>query len=119
MFGGSYSGRVVSRGKTSGFCLKMGGSNPSSPTNCSKRNVKQNSMIIEFNIAKDGKHFFATAERSCRDSNKADEVKKVLQEKFPQSEGYEVTASLSPQRGYGIDLSKDMAWEINSILTKL
>lgn len=76
-------------------------------------------MYIEFNISLNGKHFFATHERSCTDSNKADEVKKVLLEKFPESEGYEVTATLNPQRNYGLDLSKDMAWEVNEVLTSL
>lgn len=76
-------------------------------------------MYIDFNIALNGKHFFATHERSCKNSSDAETLKKVLQEKFPQSEGYLVTASLNPQRSYGIDLSKDMAWEVNSIITKL
>lgn len=76
-------------------------------------------MYIEFNIALNGKHFFSTNERSCTNSNEANEVKKVLSEKFPQSEGYLITATLNPQISYGIDLSKDMAWEVNSIITKL
>lgn len=76
-------------------------------------------MYIEFNISLNGKHFFATHERSCTNSNEAYEFKKVLLEKFPQSEGYKITATLNPQRSYGIDLSKDMSFEVNSILTKL
>ena len=76
-------------------------------------------MNIEFNISLNGKHFFATHKRSCTNSTEADAVKKVLLEKFPQAEGYKVTASLNPERGYSIDLEKDMAWEVNSILTKL
>ncbi len=76
-------------------------------------------MYIEFNVSLNGKHFFATNERSCTDSTQADKVKKILLEKFPESEGYKVSASMNPQRGYGIDLSKDMAWEVNNILTKL
>lgn len=76
-------------------------------------------MDIEFNISLNGRHFFATDERSCTDSSKADEVKKVLLEKFPESEGYNVTATMNPQRGYGIDLSKDTAWEVNRVLTNL
>ncbi len=76
-------------------------------------------MYIEFNISLNGKHLFSTHERSCTNSNEADVVNKVLQERFPESEGYKITAYLNPQRGYGIDLSKDMAWEMNNILTKL
>lgn len=76
-------------------------------------------MYTEFNVSKDGSHFFATHERSCTDSNKAQALKEVLKEKFPESEGYKVTATFYPQRGYSLDLSKDMAWEINSVLTTL
>lgn len=74
-------------------------------------------MYIEFNVSLNGKHFFATAKRSCTDSNKADELKKVLLEKFPESEGYKVTASMNPQRSYNISIEKDMAWEVNNVLT--
>ncbi len=73
-------------------------------------------MYIEFNIALNGKHFFATAERSCTNSGEAETVKKVLQEKFPESEGYEISASANPQRSYGIDLNKPMNDEMNRIL---
>lgn len=76
-------------------------------------------MYIEFNIALNGKHFFATDKRSCTDSTKATELKKVLFKKFPKSEGYEITASLSPQRSYGIDLAVGMEEEVNTILTSL
>ena len=76
-------------------------------------------MYIEFNISLNGRHFFATHERSCTDSNSADKVKKVLLEKFPESEGYKVTASMNPQRGYGIDLSKDISGEVNRVLTSI
>ncbi len=76
-------------------------------------------MYIEFNISLNGKHLFATHERSCGDSNSADEVKKILLEKFPESEGYKVSASLNPQRSYGLDLSKDMAWEVNRVLANI
>lgn len=76
-------------------------------------------MYIEFNISLNDKHFFATHERSCRDSIEAHKVKEVLLEKFPESEGYRVTASFNPQRSYGLDLSKDMAWEVNRILTSI
>ena len=76
-------------------------------------------MYIEFNIALNGKHFFATTERSCTNSIEADKVYKVLLDKFPESEGYSIKASLHPQRSYGIDLSKDIAFEVDDILTNL
>lgn len=76
-------------------------------------------MTIEFNVALNGEHFFATHERSCSDSRKANRVKEALLKKFPEAEGYKVTATMNPQRGYGIDLSKDMSGEVNRILTSL
>jgi hypothetical protein len=74
-------------------------------------------MYIEFNISLNGRHFFATHERSCTDSSKAEELKRVLLFKFPESQGYKVTASITPQRSYGLDLSNDTAWEVNNVLT--
>jgi hypothetical protein len=76
-------------------------------------------MYIEFNISLNGKHFFATHERSCTDSTKGEQLKKVLQEKFPESEGYKVTASLNPQTSYWINLEEPMSSEVNCILTKI
>jgi hypothetical protein len=50
-------------------------------------------MDYTINIAKDGHHYFATTKRSLRTLDKAIALFKVLQEKFPESEGY--THSLS------------------------
>jgi hypothetical protein len=76
-------------------------------------------MTIEFNISKDGKHFFATHERSCNDSKKAEKLKLVFEEKFPSSEGYEISISFNPQRSYGMDLSKDLGEEVDRILNSI
>lgn len=76
-------------------------------------------MYIEFNISLNGKHFFATNERSCRNSEEAEKLSKVLLEKFPKLEGYQVSASLNPQKSYGIDLNKDIAVEVNNILKSI
>ena len=73
-------------------------------------------MYIEFNIALNGAHFFATAERSCTNSEKAEVLKKTLQEKFPETEGYSITASVNPERSYGIDLTKPIVDKVNEIL---
>lgn len=48
-------------------------------------------MHYEFNISLNGSHFFGTHERSAQSVWKAQKVLAVLKEKFPQSEGYEVT----------------------------
>lgn len=73
-------------------------------------------MYIEFNISLNGKHFFATHERSCTNSSDADKLKTILQAKFPESEGYYITASFNPQRSYSIDLNESISTQINNIL---
>ncbi len=75
-------------------------------------------MYIEFNIALNGKHFFATHERSCTNSEQAKVLNEVLQAKFPESEGYIITASMDRQRMYGIDLDKDLSIEVNRVYSK-
>lgn len=49
---------------------------------------------IEINVAKNGRHFFATAPRSIHTypENHYAEVLKTFLEKFPESEGYKITA---------------------------
>ena len=50
---------------------------------------------IEFNVSKNGSHFFATSARSCHstDVTKAHQLWEVLHTKFPPCEGYEITAT--------------------------
>lgn len=45
-------------------------------------------MEFEINVAKDGKHFFATARRSAQTPWQAHALYKELLAKFPESEGY-------------------------------
>lgn len=45
----------------------------------------------EINVSFGGMHFFATAPRSCVTENVAVSVYNKIREKFPKSEGYEVT----------------------------
>ena len=47
-------------------------------------------MYYEINVALHGKHFFATADRSIQSESKLKDVYKVLKEKFPESEGYQL-----------------------------
>lgn len=62
-------------------------------------------MYYEINVAKNGRHFFATAERSITDKQKLKMAIKIFKEKFPLSEGYEISAMENPQvyRGVNID----------------
>jgi hypothetical protein len=48
---------------------------------------------FEVNVSLDGRHFFATAERSLLDEEKARRVFLLLKELFPKSEGYHVSLS--------------------------
>ena len=50
-------------------------------------------MNYEINVALNGKHFFATAERSIRDEHHAAVVLVLFQEKFPTADGYSITCT--------------------------
>lgn len=56
---------------------------------------------IEINVSKDGRHFFATAQRSIKtfpvDGWK--EILRIFQEKFPESEGYKISVTKWESRG--------------------
>lgn len=62
-------------------------------------------MYYEINVALNGRHFFATHERSLTTWNKAKEVWDAFVEKFPRSEGYEVTMTQKVIQGQQIDMS--------------
>ena len=59
-------------------------------------------MYYEINVALNGRHFFATNERSIQDAQKLEEVRKVFEEKFPESEGYSLTFARYELRGVKI-----------------
>ena len=47
-------------------------------------------MYYEINVSLNGKHLFATAERSITDIHKANMVYNLFKEKFPKEDGYEI-----------------------------
>ena len=63
-------------------------------------------MYYEINVALNGKHFFATADRSITDTAKLETVLKVIVEKFPASEGYSISVTQNTQTGSIIDFKK-------------
>ena len=63
-------------------------------------------MHYEINVSKDGKHFFATAERSITSLTKAEEMYMLFKEKFPESEGYEISVTRWENRGTPIKMDK-------------
>lgn len=50
-------------------------------------------MYYEINVSLDGKHLFATAERSIRDAHSATVMLILFHEKFPESVGYKITCT--------------------------
>jgi len=56
-------------------------------------------MHYEINISLNGKHFFATHERSLKTKAEYEKVCKVLEEKFPETEGYEISCTLWESKG--------------------
>ena len=50
-------------------------------------------MYYEINVSLNGKHLFATSERSIVNYEQAKEMYKLFMEKFPESEGYKLTVS--------------------------
>ena len=62
-------------------------------------------MYYEINIAKDGKHFFATAERSITTEKELKKALIVFQNKFPKEEGYEIIiTSEYPKTSYLLNI---------------
>ena len=66
-------------------------------------------MYYEINIAKDGHHFFATAERSITNMVQAKEMYILFKEKFPESEGYEISVTRWDKVGKSIDMEMEEA----------
>jgi hypothetical protein len=62
----------------------------------------------EINVAKNGRHFFATSERSLNYRDDYEKVLKVMLEKFPEIEGYSVTARLNHAYGEPLSIEPDI-----------
>lgn len=56
-------------------------------------------MYYEINVSLNGKHLFATAERSVTNKTKMKEVYRLFERKFPKSEGYTIDVTLYEKRG--------------------
>lgn len=54
---------------------------------------------FEINVSKDGRHLFATAPRSLTTRKEYEAALELLKEKFPEAEGYSVTATYWEHRG--------------------
>jgi hypothetical protein len=60
----------------------------------------------EINVAKDGKHYFATNKRSLTETKRAENVLKDFQKRFPEEEGFSITISYRPGTSYGCHLDE-------------
>ena len=61
--------------------------------------------MYEINVSLNGRHLFATHERSLDTTQKFMYCLSVMMLKFPPDEGYEITASYFERTNYGIDIN--------------
>lgn len=61
-------------------------------------------MYYEINVACNGKHFFATAERSITNPWDLKEKLKVFIQKFPESEGYKLSVTKWKKTGETLEI---------------
>lgn len=66
-------------------------------------------MGYEINVSLNGKHFFATHERSITNIWKLQEVLPIFMEKFPEAEGYEITVTEWQKTGKHMDIEEIMS----------
>lgn len=65
-------------------------------------------MYYEINVSLYGKHFFATHERSIGTKAELHRILEVFMQKFPESEGYEMSISYWEKRGNIVDIETIM-----------
>ena len=62
-------------------------------------------MYYEINVALNGQHFFATDKRSITNKIALEVVYKILKEKFPLEEGYDIVVSQYETVGKFVDMN--------------
>lgn len=60
-------------------------------------------MSYEINVSLNGRHFFATHERSITNASALMMVFKVFAEKFPETEGYKISVTRKECMSFSID----------------
>lgn len=68
-----------------------------------KRNYKTMQTYYDINVSKNGKHLFATHERSVNTISDLRKVAPIIKEKFPESEGYAVSITYYSCKGEWVD----------------
>ena len=61
-------------------------------------------MYYEINVTLNGKHFFATAERSITNRWDLNNKLKIFIDKFPMEEGYEISVSKWEKVGVTVNI---------------
>lgn len=61
-------------------------------------------MYYEINVSLNGKHLFATAERSITSEGKMESVYKLFLEKFPETDGYKISVTKWDKVGTFIEM---------------
>lgn len=64
-------------------------------------------MYYEINVTLNGRHFFATSERSITNEHKLKEVYDVLKERFSNEDGYNITITKYETVGKPINMEKE------------
>lgn len=65
--------------------------------------------MFEINIALNGYHYFATADRSISSKEKAFQIMRELQVIYPKEKGYTMTLSELQRFSKGVALPEDLA----------
>lgn len=65
-------------------------------------------MGYEINVALNGRHLFATHERSLKYDEDLKRCLEIFLEKFPESEGYKISVEYIEHYGRNIDIDKFM-----------
>ena len=62
-------------------------------------------MYYEINVAKNGFHLFATAERSITTEEELQRVYSIFRDKFPETEGYQMSVTKWEKIGHYVDMN--------------
>ena len=62
-------------------------------------------MYYEINVSLNGQHFFATDRRSITNKIALEVVYRILKQKFPTEEGYDIIVSQYETKGRFVDMS--------------
>ena len=66
-------------------------------------------MGYDINVSLNGKHFFATHERSITNIWKLQEILPIFMERFPESEGYKITVTAWQKTGKHMSIEEIMS----------